>query len=99
MVENQPPRNELREEADSAVVGPGVVGTKSQAQGGIGGALLGGVVGALLGLLAGFLIWGGNGMAVVIAVIAFAFAGATAGGTMGGFLRNRRRQQRGDADV
>lgn len=89
----------LREEADATVAGPGVVATKSQTQGGIIGTLAGGVVGAILGVIAGQLVWGGDSMSMTIAIIVFAIAGATAGGTMGGFLRNRERQQRGDADV
>ena len=99
MTDHQTPSESLREEADSALIGPGVVATKSQTQGGIAGTVLGAIVGAVLGLLAGFVIWGGRPMAVTIAVIAFAVGGATAGGTMGGFLRNRERQERGDADV
>ena len=88
----------LREEADAAVAGPGVVATKSQTQGGIIGTVLGAIVGALLGLLIAPLFGDGD-MSRMIAIIAFAVAGATAGGTMGGFLRNRKRQERGDADV
>jgi outer membrane lipoprotein SlyB len=99
MSDHETPSNVLREEADSTVVGPGVVATKSQTQGGIIGTVAGTVVGALLGVIAGFLLWGGRTSAIVIAVIAFAVAGATAGGTMGGFLRNRESQQRGDADI
>ena len=96
MSENNAPTNELREEADAAIVGPGVVATKSQAQGSIIGTVVGTIVGALLGLVVGPLLWDGS---VIISVIVFAIAGATAGGTAGGFLRNRDRQQRGDADV
>ena len=99
MTDHQTPSEDLREEADQALAGPGVVATKSQTQGGIIGTVLGTIVGALLGLAAGYLIWDGRPSAVLIAVIVFAIAGATAGGTMGGFLRNRERQQRGDADV
>ena len=96
MSEHQQPSTELREEADSAVAGPGVVATKSQTQGGIIGTVIGMIVGALLGLVITPLIWDGE---MLIGVIAFAIAGATAGGTMGGFLRNRRSQERGDPDV
>ena len=96
MSENNAPSRALREEADAAVVGPGVVATKSQMQGGVIGTVVGAIAGALLGLLLGPVIWDG---AVILSVIVFAIAGATAGGTLGGFMRNRGRQERGDPDV
>ena len=94
-----PSQRVMREEADSAVVGPGVVATKSQIQGSAIGALVGAVIGAVIGLLAGLLIWNDSTQAIMIAVIVFAVGGATAGGTSGGFLRNRERMERGDPDV
>lgn len=97
--QDAPSQEAMREEADSAVAGPGVVATKSQTQGGIIGTLIGTVIGVVLGLIVGFVFFGGRTSTVVITIIAFAVAGATAGGTSGGFLRNRGRQERGDPDV
>jgi hypothetical protein len=53
----------------------------------------------VLGLIVAALFFRDSTSSFVIALIAFAVAGATAGGTSGGFVRNRRRQQRGDPDV
>lgn len=97
--ENAPSEGAMREEADKAVAGPGVVATKSQTQGGIIGTVVGTVIGAVLGLIIAFVFFGDRTSTIVITIIAFAIAGATAGGTSGGFLRNRGRQQRGDPDV
>lgn len=97
--QNAPSKGALREEADSAVAGPGVVATKSQTQGGIIGTLVGTVIGVVLGLIVAALFFGDSTSTFVITLIAFGVAGATAGGTSGGFLRNRGRQERGEPDV
>jgi hypothetical protein len=94
-----PSKGALRQEADSAVAGPGFVATKSQTQGLMIGTVIGTVIGVVLGVVVAFVFFGDRTSTVVITVIAFAIAGATAGGTSGGFVRNRERQQRGDPDV
>lgn len=94
-----PSKGALRQEADAAVVGPGVVATKSQSQGALLGTVIGTVIGVVLGLIIGGLLFRDRTSTFVIAVIVFAIAGATAGGSSGGFLRNRKRQERGDPDV
>ena len=97
--QNTPSKGAMRQEADKAVAGPGVVATKSQTQGGIIGTLVGTVVGVVIGLIVAALFFRDSTSTFVIALIAFGIAGATAGGTSGGFLRNRQRQERGDPDV
>ena len=91
------PRTPMESEAEGFTAGPGVVATKSQAKGSIGGTLIGAVVGALLGLVIGALFLEGAGM--IIAIVAFAVAGAVAGGTAGGFVKPRRDLTDGGADT
>lgn len=74
----------MQEEGDSALVGPGVVATKSQARGGLAGIILGGAAGAIVGATLGALIFGGLS-GIVITAVCFAFAGGTIGVLVGGF--------------
>ncbi len=83
--------HEMQEEGDSSIGAPGLVATKSQAQGGLAGVLLGAILGAVLGLLIGLVFFGGEVRNVVIAVVAFAVGGGTFGSLAGGFLWPRRK--------
>lgn len=75
-----------KDEVDSITGGPGVVATKSQAQGALVGivigAIVGAIVGAIIGLLADFLIVG---------IIVGAVAGAVVAGVAGGGQRPKQR--------
>lgn len=90
-------QQELEKEAEGFTGGPGVVASKSQARGGLGGLAAGAVVGALLGLLVGALFFDGA-LGVVIAVVAFAVGGATFGGVAGGFVAPRKKLEGSEAD-
>ncbi len=83
MEERQPTRREVHEEGDGAVVGPGVVATKSQAKGATGGIMLGGFLGIVVGAILGSLIFGGM-FGIIITAVCFAFAGGTIGALVGG---------------
>ena len=84
------------ETADHLEVGPGVVATKSQAQGAGGGILIGVVVGAVIGFIVGAIA---GGAALWIAPIVFAVAGAVALGVFGGFLKSQETRETSRADV
>lgn len=90
-------QQELEKEAEGFTGGPGVVASKTQARGGVGGIAVGVVVGALLGLLVGALFFDGA-LGVVIAVVAFAVGGATFGGVAGGFVAPRKKLEGSEAD-
>ena len=97
MADRAAAQREMHEEADSFTGGPGVVASKSQARGSMGGIVLGLIVGAILGLIVGLFI--GSTPGLIISVIAFAFAGATAGGVSGGFVRPKKTVPPSGADV
>lgn len=84
------------ETAEHLEVGPGVVATKSQAQGAGGGILIGVVVGAVIGLIVGVIA---GGAAIWIAPIVFAVAGAVALGVFGGYARSQNTREHSRADV
>ncbi|MDQ3646903.1 MAG: hypothetical protein M3345_08230 [Actinomycetota bacterium] len=86
------------EEGEGFAGGPGVVMTKSQAQGSSGGAVLGAIAGVILGAIIGALFFSGEGRGMVIAMVAFAVAGAVAGGVIGGITRPAKKLDRGEAD-
>ena len=90
-------QREMHEEADSFTGGPGVVASKSQARGSMGGIVVGGIVGAILGLIACLFMEHTTGL--VISIIAFTFAGITAGGVAGGFVRPKRTVPPSGADT
>jgi F0F1-type ATP synthase assembly protein I len=92
-------RHEMRDEAESFTVGPGVAASKSQARGSLAGIVAGTVVGAVLGLLVGVVAFSESTRALVISVVAFAAAGMTFGGVVGGFLRPRQKMRHTDADT
>ena len=73
----------MAQEGDGAVVGPGVVATKSQAKGGAAGIFLGGLGGAVVGAILGALIFGGT-FGIVVTAVCLAFAGGTIGVLLGG---------------
>ena len=104
-VERRASRDEVRaekhatqEEAEHFTGGPGVVATKSQAQGATAGILAGALVGALVGFLIGALLFEGT-RSVIIATIAVAVAGSVFGAVAGGIGRSMKKLERTDADV
>jgi hypothetical protein len=77
-------------------VGPGVVATKSQAQGAGGGILLGTVIGAVIGFVIGAIV---GGAAIWIGPIVFAVGGAVALGVFGGYAKSQETREHSRADV
>ena len=90
---------EMEQELDKGLWGPGALGTRSQLIGGAGGLVLGGIVGGVLGLLVGLLLFAGDVAGVVITIVVGIVAGSTALGIAGGFVWNRGKQERGEPDV
>ncbi|MFN2526920.1 MAG: hypothetical protein ABR505_11765 [Actinomycetota bacterium] len=88
----------MYEEADHFTAGPGVVMTRSQAVGGIAGALMGLFVGALIGLVIGLIAFDAN-TGRVISVVAVAVAGSVAGGVAGGIVRPMQKMEKDPADT
>lgn len=88
---------EMRDELEGVVASPalGTAVTKSQAEGGSGGAALVGGTGLLLGALVGFIIHGSPGSEISVAqwmltwVLVPAFAGGTLGLLAGALLKQR----------
>ena len=91
-------RQEMADEIEGVVAAPGVVASKSQTQGGLGGMLGLGLVGFLVGALLGWIVFGGSTQAIVISAVAFAFAGGTAGVLIGGFVTPRKKLPDAGAD-
>jgi len=91
-------QRELEREANGFTGGPGVVASKSQARGSLGGIAGGTVAGAIIGLIVGVLFFDGA-LGVVIAGVAFAVGGATFGGVAGGFVRPRQKLEGTEADT
>ena len=90
-------QRELEQEAEGFTGGPGVVASKTQARGGLGGMIAGIVVGAILGLIVGALFFSGS-LGLIISVVAFAMAGATFGGVAGGSFAPRKKLEGSEAD-
>ena len=90
-------QRELEEEAEGFTGGPGVVASKTQARGSLGGMLAGAIVGAILGLIIGVLFFEGT-LGIVIAAIVFAVGGATFGGVAGGSFAPRKKLDGSEAD-
>ena len=90
-------QREMHEEADSFTGGPGVVASKSQARGSMGGMVIGAIVGAILGLVVGLFMEHTTGL--VISIVAFTIAGIVAGGVSGGFVRPKKTVPPSGADV
>lgn len=91
-------RQEMADELEGVVAAPGVVASKSQTQGGLGGMLGLGFVGLVVGALLGLIVFGGSAQAVIISAVAFAFAGGTAGVLIGGFVAPRKKLPDAQAD-
>ena len=87
-------RAEMRDEVESAVVGPGNVGpfTKSMTRGIVAGVPVAAVIGAVLGGLIGLVPWG-SGLSTFLKVILGigigGFGGAVVGFMLGGFVKSR----------
>ena len=94
----QTERDVAREEetADHFTGGPGVVATKSQAQGASAGIFAGAAIGAVLGLIVGLFL---QGSAIWIAPIVFAVGGAVALGVFGGFLKSQQTREHSRVDT
>ncbi|MDQ3958311.1 MAG: hypothetical protein M3273_08335 [Actinomycetota bacterium] len=91
-------RQEMADELEGVVAAPGVVASKSQAQGGAAGLVGFGAVGLVLGAILGLAVFGGSTQAVIISAVAFAFAGGTAGVLIGGFVTPRKKLDNAEAD-
>jgi hypothetical protein len=91
-------RHEMADELEGLVAGAGVVASKSQTKGGLGGLFGLGFVGLVVGVLLGWLVFGGSAQAIVISGVAFAFAGGTAGVMIGGFLAPDKKLPHAEAD-
>ncbi len=90
-------QRELEEEAEHLTGGPGVVASKTQARGSLGGIAVGTVVGALIGLVVGLLFFEGA-LGITVSVVAFATGGATFGGIAGGSFAPRKKLEGSEAD-
>jgi hypothetical protein len=91
-------RSAQRDEATQGLTGgPGVVATKSQAQGATAGIAIGSIVGAIIGLIVGLIAL--EGAATVIPVITFAIGGAVAAGVFGGFFKSQKTREDRSADI
>jgi F0F1-type ATP synthase assembly protein I len=82
-----------REEIDSLTGGPGVVATKSQAQGSLVGIVIGLVIGAIVGAVVGLLI-----DAFLVSILVGAVGGAVVAAVAGGGQRPKQRLEAGEAD-
>ena len=92
-------RHEMADELEGVVAAPGIMASKSQAQGGLGGLLGLGSVGLVVGVLLGWLVFGGSTPTIVISAVAFAFAGGTAGLLIGGYTTPDRKHPDAGADT
>jgi hypothetical protein len=94
-------REELSAQRDEATQGltggPGVVATKSQAQGATAGIAIGSLVGGIIGLVVGLIAL--EGAAIAIPIITFAVGGAVAAGVFGGFFKSQKTREDRSADV
>ncbi len=90
-------QHDLEREADSFTGGPGVVASKSQARGSVGGIVLGAIIGAIVGVIVGLIFFTGA-LGVIISTVAFAVGGATFGGVAGGFVKPRQELEGTEAD-
>jgi hypothetical protein len=91
-------RSAQRDEATQGLTGgPGVVATKSQAQGATAGIAIGAIVGAIVGLVVGLIALEGG--AIAIPVITFAVGGAVAAGVFGGYFKSQKTREDRAADV
>ncbi len=83
-----PTQAEREEEGRAFTGGPGVVATKSQAKGAVGGGMLFAIIGALIGLVIGITAFGGA-MVVITAVVG-GVAGLVFGGVAGGVTKSMK---------
>ena len=97
MADLSAPKTELEQEAEGFTGGPGVVASKSQARGSLGGIGVGVIAGGLLGLVVGLIFFSGA-LGVIIAVVAFAVGGAVFGGVAGGAVAPRKKLEGSEAD-
>jgi hypothetical protein len=91
-------RAEMRDEVESAVVGPGSVGpfTKSMTKGIVGGVPVAALIGVILGGLIALIPWGfglSTVLRVVLGIGIGGFAGAVVGFMLGGFVKSRMEKE------
>jgi hypothetical protein len=82
-----------KDELDSVTGGPGVLATKSQAQGSLMGIVIGAVIGAILGAVIGLIT-----NTLVVGIIVGAVGGAVVAGVAFGGQRPKRRLEGTEAD-
>lgn len=98
-------RAEMRDEVESAVVGPGNVGpfTKSMTKGIVAGVPVAALAGAVLGGLLGLIPWDfglTTTIRVTLGIAIGGFAGAVVGFMLGGFVKSRMdREGEGQLDA
>ncbi len=90
-------QRELEQEAERFTGGPGVVASKTQARGSLGGIVAGVIVGAILGLIVGALFFSGS-LGLIISVVSLSVAGATFGGVLGGSVAPPNKLEGSEAD-
>lgn len=88
---------EMEAESEHMTGGPGVVATKSQAQGAVGGGLVGAVIGGLVGLAIGQIAF--DGESTIITIVVGVVAGLVFGGVSGGIVLPMIKHDRGDPDI
>jgi hypothetical protein len=91
-------RQEARREAESFTGGPGVVATKSQAQGSLIGAPLGAAAGIVIGLIIGLVAFGG-GSGLVVSLVVGAVGGGVVGAVAGGGARPTQKLEGSEGDI
>ncbi len=99
MAEVRPTHSTIQEEEETTehlTGGPGVVATKSQARGALGGIAVGAIIGAIIGLVIGLIA---QGATIWIAPIVFAVGGSVAAGVFGGYFNSQQKRERSAADV
>ena len=83
-----PTQAEREEEGRSLTGGPGVVATKSQAKGALGGGVVFAIIGALIGLVIGLVAF--EGPMIVITAVVGGVAGLVFGGVAGGVTKSMK---------
>lgn len=83
-----------KDEVDSLTGGPGLVATKSQAQGGLVGLIVGAIAGAAIGFIVGLIV-----DLIVVTTIVGAVGGAVVAAVAGGGQRPKQRLEGSETDA
>lgn len=83
-----PTQAEEEEEGRALTGGPGVVATKSQAKGAVGGGAIFALIGAIVGLVVGLIAF--DGAMIVITAVVGGVAGLVFGGVAGGVTKSMK---------